>query len=280
MRTKRLLIALLCAAIAALSACQKRSEVADNSATLATINNQKITETELKHYMQLRQASKDPVIDPAKERKAVLEEMIDRALLAQRAETIGVDKDPDVQYTLRRLRENVLVHAMVQHLLTSQPISEEELRTRFQKELKETHPTEYLVRHILLKDEDDAKEVLQELKAKGDFAALARRNSIDVSSGKNGGSLGWINEGMFVPEFFDAVTKLPKGAISDRPVKSEFGWHIIKVENTRPLKLPTYEQFMSDRETKDNFYRKLRDEKIEQLLKDLREKAEVTVNES
>lgn len=276
----RLLSILLAALLATLTGACQRQQVADKSATLATINGQTITENELQHYVQLRQQPLDPAADAAKEKNTVLDEMIDRILLAQRAEKTGADKDPDVQYMLRRLRENILVHAMVQRLLKDNPITEEELKERFDKEAKETHKTEYLVRHILLKDEDDAKEVLSELRVNSSFAEMARKRSVDVQSGKNGGSLGWINQGMVVPEFFDSVTKTKKGAISKEPVKSDFGWHIIKVEATRAAKLPTYEEFMADRETRENFTRKLRDEKIERMLKELRDSAKVTINES
>lgn len=270
--------ALLLAAAVLLGACQPKS--ADDSKVLATVNGQTITENEVQHYSQLRQ-SRSPVADPTKEQKAVLDEMVDRTLLAQRASETGVDKDPEVQYLLRRMRENILVQAMIRSTLKENPITDEELKERFQKEAAATHKTEYRVRHILLKNEDEAKEVIQQLKGgKTDFAKLAKQKSIDVQSGKRGGDLGsWINQGDVVPEFFAGVSGLQKGAISSEPVKSDFGWHVIKVEDTRPAKIPNYEQFMADRQTKANFYRKLQDEKIEQMVKDLRTKAKIKFNE-
>lgn len=255
-----------------LGGCQQKTE--NEGKVLALVNGQPITDAEFQQYLQLRQ-QREPVTDKAQEKK-VLDEMIDRVVLAQRAEATGMDKDPEVSSLLKRVRENILVQSLIRKQLGDSPITDEELKQRFEKEVAATHKTEYLVRHILTKNEDEAKEIIAQLKnKKANFAALAKQKSIDVQSGNNGGSLGWINQGMVVPEFFAGVTGLEKGAISTTPVKSDFGWHVIKVEDTRPAKIPTFEEFMADRQTKANFYRKLQDEKVENLVKELRANAKV-----
>lgn len=257
-----------------LGACQQKA--ANEGKVLATVNNQSITETEFQQYLQLRQ-QREPITDKAQEKK-ILDEMIDRLLLAQRAETSGVDKDPEVRGLLARVRENILVQSMVRTLLKDNPITDADLKQRFEQEVAETHKTEYLVRHILTKNEDEAKDVIAQLNGKKtSFAAVAKQKSIDVQSGNNGGSLGWVNQGMVVPEFFAGVARLEKGATSTEPVKSDFGWHVIKVEDTRPAKIPTFEEFMADPQTKANFHRKLQDEKIEKMVKDLRAKAKIDI---
>lgn len=259
---------------ALLGGCEQKTE--GEGKVLATVNGQKVTESEFQQYMALRQ-QREPITDKTQEKK-VLEEMIDRVLLAQRAEKEGIDKDPEVRGVLTRVRENILVQAMVRKMLKDSPITDEDLKQRFEKEVAETHKTEYLVRHILTKNEDEAKDVIAQLNTKrGNFNAIAKQKSIDVQSGNNGGSLGWINQGMVVPEFFAGVTRLQKGAMSTEPVKSDFGWHVIKVEDTRPAKIPTFEQFMGDRQTKANFYRKLQDEKIEKTVKELRANAKIDI---
>lgn len=263
----------LLAAGIAIGGCQQKA--ADEGKVLATINGQAITEPEFQQYLQLRQ-QREPITDKTQEGK-ILEEMIDRVLLAQRAESTGVNKDPEVRYLLERVRENILVQSMIRKMLTEDPITEEQLKERFQTEVADTHKTEYLVRHILTKDEDEAKEIIAQLKTKGDFAKLAKQKSIDVQSGNNGGSLGWINQGMVVPEFFQGVSRLEKGATTAEPVKSDFGWHVIKVEGTRPAQIPTFEEFMADPQTKANFQRKLQDEKIEKIVKDLRAGAKIEI---
>lgn len=250
------------------SACDRKP--ADDSKVLATVNGEALTEKDYQHYLQLRQARQEPIADKDKERKVVLEEMIDRVLLTQRAAEQKLENDPEVYYLLKRLRENVLVQAAIRNMLKENPVSDDEIKTRFEKEAANTHKTEYMVRHILVKNEDEAKEIIKQLKAKANFNALAKQKSIDVQSGKNGGQIGWVNQGMVVPEFFEGVTHLEKGTTSAEPVKSDFGWHVIKVEDTRPATIPTFEQFMADKQTKANFYRKLQDEKIEKMVKDLR----------
>lgn len=272
MNPYRFSVLVLLAAGFLLGACQQKSQ--NESKVLATVNGQPITDAEFQQYLQLRQ-QREPITDKAQEKK-VLEEMIDRVLLAQRAESTGVDKDPEVSGLLKRVRENILVQSMIRNMLKDNPITDEELKQRFEKEAAATHKTEYLVRHILTKNEDEAKEVIAQLDSKkASFAKLAKQKSIDVQSGNNGGSLGWINEGMVVPEFFAGVTGLEKGATSKTPVKSDFGWHVIKVEDTRPAKIPTFDEFIADRQTKANFYRKLQDEKIENVVKELRTNAKI-----
>lgn len=274
MNPYRLSVLVLLAAGLLLGACQQKSQ--NESKVLATVNGQPITEAEFQQYLQLRQ-QREPVTDKAQEKK-VLEEMIDRVLLAQRAESSGVDKDPEVNGLLKRVRENILVQSMIRNMLKDNPITDEELKQRFEKEVAATHKTEYLVRHILTKNEDEAKDIIAQLNnKKTNFSTLAKQKSIDVQSGKNGGSLGWINEGMVVPEFFAGVTGLEKGAISKTPVKSDFGWHVIKVEDTRPAKIPTFDEFIADRQTKANFYRKLQDEKVENIVKELRTSAKIEI---
>lgn len=271
MNPYRITALLLLAAGVALGACQPKT--VNEGKVLVTVNGQAITEPEFRQYLQLRQ-QREPGADAAQEQK-ILDEMIDRILLAQRASADGIDKDPEVKYLLNRVRENVLVQSLIRKMLQDSPVAETDLKQRFETEVAATHKTEYLVRHILTKDEDEAKEVIKALADKGDFAKLAKQKSIDVQSGSKGGSLGWINQGMVVPEFFQGVSRLEKGTTTTEPVKSDFGWHVIRVDDTRPAKIPTYEEFMADPQTKANFQRKLQDEKVEKIVKDLRASAKI-----
>jgi len=274
--TRTPLLVLVTVALLGVAACQQKQS-ADDSAVLATVNGENITEKDYQHYLQLRQTRQEPIADKDKERKIVLDEMVDRVLLSQRAVEQKLDQDPEVYYLLKRLRENVLVQAAIRNMLKEGPVSDDELKARFEKEAANTHKTEYQVRHVLVKTEDEAKTAIKQLKGGANFATVAKQKSIDVQSGKNGGSIGWVNQGMVVPEFFEAVTKLEKGAITSEPVKSDFGWHVIKVEDTRPAKIPTFEQFMADKQTKANFYRRVQDERIEKMVKDLRAGAKIDI---
>ena len=256
----------------------KKEPVKESDTVIATINDEKIMQSDYQNYLQLRQQQVGPIPDKDKEKKIVMDEMIEKILLAQHAVSNKLDQDPEVSSLMKRVREEILVQAVKRKQLRDNPITDDDVKKRFEKEVEETHKTEYKVRHILVKEEADAKDILAQLGKGTKFDKLAKDKSIDTQSGKNGGELGWINQGMVVPEFFNAVMAMKKGAVSTAPVKSDFGWHIVKVEDTRPLKIPTFEQFISDQRARANIYRKMQDDKIGGLVKELKGKAKITVN--
>lgn len=279
------LIVLLAAAGLFAAGCDKKpadeagKEAAqDADKVFATVNGDKIMGADYQNYLQLRQQQVGPLPDKDKEKQVVLDEMIEKMLLAQYAADSKLDKDPEVSSLMKRVREEILVQAVKRKLLRENPITDDDVKKRFEQEVENTHKTEYKVRHILVKEETEAKDILAQLGKGTKFDKLAKDKSMDTQSGKNGGELGWINQGMVVPEFFNAVMAMKKGAVSAAPVKSDFGWHIIMVEDTRPLKIPTFEQFMSDQRARANIQRKMQDEKIGNLVKDLKGKAKIAVN--
>jgi peptidyl-prolyl cis-trans isomerase C len=256
----------------------KQDGAKEANKVVATVNGDSIMESDYQGYLQLRQQQMGPVHDKSKEKQVVLDEMIEKTLLAQYAISNKLDQDPEVSSLMKRVREEILAQAVKRKLLRESPISEDDVKKRFEHEVENTHKTEYKVRHILVKEESEAKDIIAQLQKKANFNKLATDKSIDTQSGKSGGDLGWINQGMVVPEFFSAVMKMNKGAVSTEPVKSDFGWHVIKVEDTRPLKVPTFEQFMADQRARANIYRKMQDDKIGELVKDIKAKAKITVN--
>jgi peptidyl-prolyl cis-trans isomerase C len=251
----------------------------DDSKVLASVNGEDITEKDYENYLQLRTGQQGPIADKDKEKKIVLDEMVDRILLAQQGAALGLDQSPEVYFRLKRVRENLLAQEMIRHTLKDVKFTDEDVKARFAQELESTHKSEYKVRHILVKTEEEAKKIEEQLKAGKKFEPLAKANSMDPGSKDTGGALGdWINQGSgLVPEFFNAVVALKKGQTS-APVKSEFGWHLIKVEDSRPLKLPTTEQFMADPRAPANLRRRMHEEKLQALLKDIKDKAKVVVN--
>jgi peptidyl-prolyl cis-trans isomerase C len=260
-----------------IAGCDKMASK-ETGKVMATVNGENIMESDYQNYLQLRQQQVGPITDKDKEKKVVLDEMTEKMLLAQQAISNKLDQDPEVSSLMKRVREEILVQALKRKMLRDNPITEEDVKKRFEQEVSNTHKTEYKVRHILVKEEAEAKEILGQLGKGGKFDKLAKEKSIDTQTGKEGGALGWINQGMVVPEFFSAVIAMNKGAVSSEPVKSDFGWHIIKVDDTRPLKIPTFEQFMSDQRARSNIYRKMQDDKMGELVKDLKSKAKITVN--
>ena len=284
MSTLRNFLIVLLAALGLLAAgCDKKpaeqtAAGADDGKVVASVNGQNITESDYENYLRIRQQQMGPLADKDKEKKIVLDEMIDKMLLAQYAVDNKLDQTPEVAALIKRVREEILAQAVKRKLLKDNPITEDDVKKRFEQEVEKTHKTEYKVRHILVKDESEAKDIIAQLHKGANFGKLAEEKSIDTQSSKNGGEIGWINQGMVVPEFFNAVMKMKKGAISTEPVKTDFGWHIIKLEDTRPLKIPSFEQFMSDQQARANIYRKMQDERVGELLKDLKAKAKITVN--
>lgn len=276
-------IVFLTAAGLSVAGCDKKpaadaAKEADNKKVIASVNGEDLLESDYQNYLQLRQQQVGPLPDKEKERKVVMDEMIEKMLLAQHAVDNKLDQEPEVSSLMKRVREEILVQAVKRKLLRDHPIGDEDVKKRFEQEVENTHKTEYKVRHILVKEEAEARQLLEQLGKGARFDKLAREKSADSQSGQNGGDLGWVNQGMVVPEFFNAVMAMKKGAISAEPVKSDFGWHIIKVDDTRPLKIPSFEQFMSDQRARANIYRKMQDDQVGNLVKELKGKAKITVN--
>jgi peptidyl-prolyl cis-trans isomerase C len=275
---QRSCVVLLLIGVAALGACTQAPTVNDDSKVIATVNGQNITEKNFESFQRVFRQQRGPSSDEAADRKAALDELVDRLLLAQHAQAAKLDQDPDVYYALQRVRENFLIQAVTRDTLKTSPISDEEIRGRFQREVQEIHKTEYKVRHILLRSEDEAKATIEEIKRGKRFEALAKAKSVDTETGRNGGELGWLNQGMVVSEFFKGVLAIKRGEISAAPVKTEYGWHVIQVVDTRPLKVPPIDEFMANQQAKASFYRRIQEERMQNLVKDLRGKAKITSN--
>jgi peptidyl-prolyl cis-trans isomerase C len=263
-------VILLLSAGLVLGACSKKSP--DDSKVLASVNGEAITENDYEDYLRARQMQQPPIPDKEKEKKVVLEEMINRVLLVESAMDQKVDQELDVYFQIKRQRENVLARAMLRKYLKDNPITDEEVQKRFDQETEKADKNEYRARHILVRTEEEAKEIIAELNKGANFNTLAQKKSIDVRSGKQGGELGWFSQEVIVPEFFNAVTKMKKGEVSKEPVKSDFGWHVIKFEDSRPRKMPTFDQ------AKGNIRQLLQQERVDALVKSLKDKGKVKIN--
>lgn len=266
-----LFVILLLSAGLVLGACAKK--LPDDSKVLASVNGEAITEKDYEDYLRARQAQQAPIPDKDKERTVVLDEMINRVLLVQNAAEQKVDHELDVYFQIKRQRENVLARAMLRKYLKDNPISDEEVQKRFEQDMEKANKNEYRARHILVRTEEEAKDIIDQLQKGASFNALAQKKSIDVRSGKQGGDLGWFAQDVIVPEFFNAVTTMKKGEVSKQAVKSDFGWHIIKFEDSRPRKMPAFEQ------AKGNIRQLVQQERVDALVKSLKDKGKVKIND-
>ncbi len=208
-------------------------------------------------------------------RKAIRDELVNIELMSQEALKKGLEKQPETVQLLELTRQQVLGNAFMQDYLKTHPVSDEAIAKEYDN-LKITLGTkEYHVRHILVEKESEAKSIAAKLKKggkEGDFEKLAKASSKDPGSQKNGGDLGWIPVGKisnsFVKPFGDALMTLTKGQVSE-PVQSQFGWHIIKLEDVRDLKMPPLD------EIKPQLTQRLQQQAVKQLVDDLRDKTKV-----
>ena len=207
--------------------------------------------------------------DSPDRQKAIKEELINREVLAQAARKRGLDKDPKVQAEMDMARQAVLVRALFENQMKAHPISDADLEKQYEQFKSSMGTNEYKVRHILVDKEDEAKAIIAQLEKGADFAKLAKEKSKDPGSKDNGGDLDWGPAGRYVKPFADAVTSLKKGEYTKTPVKTDFGYHVIQVEDVRPMKVPTFA------EIKEQFRQRAQQQEIQQMVMELRQKAKV-----
>lgn len=237
---------------------------------VATVNGKSITKAEVDAALKTLRIEK-PTAD---QRKAVINQLVNRSVLLQEAAKQGIEKKAAVKAEIEEARKNILIGDLVQSWADKNKVSDAELKKAYDtivKNLADKH--EYKVRHILVKDEAKAKEILAELNAKKiSFADAAKQNSIDSGAETNGGELNWHNLEDFIPEFANAVKTAKKGEIT-QPVKTQFGYHLIEVEDERPVTPPSFEQ------VKAPLLRELTQQKTAEYVESLRKKAKVQINE-
>ena len=201
---------------------------------------------------------------------AIKEELINREILAQAAKSRGIDKNPDVQQQMEMARQAVLIRALFEQESKAHPITDADLQKQYEQFKGSMGQNEYKVSHILVDNEADAKAIIEQLKKNpGDFAKIAKEKSKDPGSKHNGGDLDWGPSARYVKPFADAVTSQPKGQISQQPVKTDFGYHVIIVDDVRPLKVPEYA------EIKEQFRQRAQQQEMQRFVADLRAKAKV-----
>ncbi len=207
--------------------------------------------------------------DSAERQQAVREELVNREVLAQAAAKRGLDKNPDVQAQMDMARQAVLVRALFESEVKANPITDADLQKQYEQFKGSMGSTEYKVSHILVDKEDDAKAIIADLNKGGDFAKIAKEKSKDPGSKDNGGDLDWGPSARYVKPFADAVTTQQKGKVSAAPVKTDFGYHVIRVDDSRPLKVPEFS------EVKEQFRQRAQQQQVQKMVMDLRSKAKV-----
>lgn len=192
----------------------------------------------------LREKGVDPVglKDQTERYTGLLRELITMQLMAQDAVSLGLDQDPVFKEEMAYARTKALLQAALRYRLADAAPNDEALMADYDKMTAENEALEYKAAHILVKTEEEAKELIAKASAGEDFAELAKQHSTGPS-GPRGGDLGWFADGRMVKPFSDAVKQMSKGDISSTPVKTQFGWHIIQLNDTRPAAVEAFDQF-------------------------------------
>ena len=243
--------------------------VNDTSPVLATVNGSPITEGVVELYEQQLSARR-PGNPAGQDRRAILEEVINLELARQGGEKEGLDKDTKIQLQIDQQRRAVIATAAIQHELEANPVSDEELKKIYQEQAPSGD--EYKARHILVKEEDEAKTLIVELDNGADFSELAKQHSTGPS-GKSGGELGWFSPKQMVAPFSEAVAGMEKGVYTKQPVKTQFCWHIIILDDTREASPPPFEQL------KPQLQAFVQKQRVQAYITRLRESATIQIKE-
>ncbi len=236
-------------------------------AQVAKVNGVEIPQARLDTILKMRAASKQP--DTPEVRNQLRETLINQEVVAQEAVKKGMQKTPEVAAQLDLQRQETLVNAFVQDYMKANPVNDDAVKKEYER-VKPTIPAkEYKARHILVEKEDEAKDIIAQLKKGGSFDKLAADKSKDTGSKTRGGDLDWAPAGRYVKPFSEALGKLKKGQLTDTPVQSEFGFHVIRLDDERATKVPTLE------EAKPQIQQMLQGQQIQKMLADMRAKAKI-----
>lgn len=208
--------------------------------SVAEVNGQAIDQKVLDLYAIKRLGVAPMEGFPEDKRLELLEELIHRELIVQDAKNLEMDKDEETALQLQEVLKNTLLQLRIEKLLQEKEPNEETLLTIYKEHIVDKSSEEYHARHILLKTEEDAKNVIAQLNKGAIFAELAKTQSVGPSK-KQGGDLGWFAANQMVKPFADAVKKLRNGKYSTRAVQTRFGWHVIYREDSRKVEPPTFE---------------------------------------
>ncbi|MCO4880346.1 peptidylprolyl isomerase [Paraburkholderia caribensis] len=207
--------------------------------------------------------------DSPKLQQAVREELVNREILMQEAIREGIPSKPDVKAQVAVAQQTVVLRALIENFVKQNQPTDAEVKAKYDELVKQIGGKEYHLHHILVDNEQQAKDLIAKIRAGASFEDLAKQFSKDPGSGKNGGDLDWSDPKAYVPEFAAAAEKLQKGQMTDAPVHTQFGWHIILVDDVRQTPPPPFEQ------VKAQIAQQMQQEKLQAFEEDLRSKAKV-----
>jgi peptidyl-prolyl cis-trans isomerase C len=251
------------AAVAVLSL----SSTLASAQNVAVVNGKPVPSSRVEMLANQLAKSGRPVTDDV--RAQIKEEVIVREIFMQEAQKRGLSASEDVKAQMELARQTILIRELFADFQKKNPVSDADLKAEYDKFVAANSGKEYKARHILVEKEDEAKDIVARLKKGEKFDELAKKLSKDPGSGAKGGDLDWANASSYVAEFSQAMIKLEKGQMTQEPVKSQFGWHVIQLDDTRDAKLPPFE------ELKPQISQQKTQEKLATFQEDLRKAAKV-----
>jgi peptidyl-prolyl cis-trans isomerase C len=199
----------------------------------------------------------------------IKEEVIAREVFMQEAQSRGLDATDDFRTQIELARQTILIRELFTDYQKKNPITDAEVKAEYDKFAANNSGKEYKARHILVEKEDQAKAIIAQLKKGAKFDEIAKKSSKDPGSGAKGGDLDWANPGNYVKEFSEALMALAKGKMTETPVKTQFGYHIIRLDDVRDAKLPAFD------EVKPQISQQLLQQKMSKFQEELRGKAKI-----
>lgn len=276
MRISRFLFVL--AAAGTLAACTKpdgdtakgadgAAPGAKSGAAVATVNGKQLSTEMFDTFVELVTGGQLPEPITDEQKTQLVDQLINMTLAAQTAEKEGLAKDPEVAARIDLVRTQILADAVTQKWVKANPVSEADLKAEYDTQVA-AMPKEYKARHILVEKQETAESIIRELDAGGDFSKLAQQESKDTS-GKAGGDLGWFSPQSMVKPFAEAVEALEKGKYTATPVQSEFGYHVIILDDVREPEAPKFE------DVKPQVEMFVQRKKLQEYLEGLRKTAKI-----
>jgi peptidyl-prolyl cis-trans isomerase C len=272
---KTLVLAIALAISAPLAIAQTKAERAAAKAASApakadgrvSVNGVSIPQTYFDAMNKEREASGQPASPEVN--NAIKDELVNREILSQAAARRGLDRDPNVAAQMKIAGQAVLIRAFFDDYVKANPITDAQLKSQYDAFVAQMGDKEFKARHILVDTEEEAKAVIAQLGRGETFEKLAKDKSKDTGSKDQGGDLDWGPAGRYVPEFGSALRVLQKGQTTQNAIKTQFGWHVIRLDDSRDMKPPKFE------DVKENFKQRAQQEQVGRLIADLRSKAKI-----
>jgi peptidyl-prolyl cis-trans isomerase C len=236
------------------------SAVAQN---VAVVNDKPITKAKVDQFLQQLGQPDTPEL-----RDKIKEQLIEREIFLQEATKRGIPERADVKFQADFVRQTAVIQNLFKDELKKRPVTDQQIQAEYDKQKASQGDKEYKARHILVEKEDEAKEIIEQLKKGAKFEDLAKKSK-DPGSAAKGGDLGWAGAGAYVKPFSDAMVKLEKGKFSEVPVQSQYGYHVIQLEDVREAQFPPLDQL------KNQIGESIQQKQAQAFAEELRKKAKI-----